>query len=116
MSSTDFVRYLLVPSGLVSFGVNIFLGIFVYLQNRQNVLHRFFAIFALSVGGWSVGSSIDNLIADERVALQMLRVCYISASFLPTFFLHFALVLTQQPLRRCQVLRSAYAISTLFAP
>ena len=115
MSLTNFVQGVLIPSGLVSFSINCFLGVFVLWQNPRNALHRFFAIFALSVGCWSVGSSLENLIPDEGGALFVLRLCYLFASFLPTFFLHFVFVLTHQVSLRKHSLRVAYGLSACFA-
>ena len=115
MSLASFVQHILVPSGLVSFSITCFLGVFVYLKNRQSDLNRFFAIFALSVGCWSIGSSLENMIANEALALRILRLCYIFASFLPTFFLHFSLVLAQKLDAGRRYLRWSYFVSVIFA-
>ena len=93
---SQWVRWVLVPSGFVAFAINGVLGAFVLLKNPRSALHRFFAIFAFSTACWSVGSSLENVIADERLALSVLRGCYFSAAWLPTFFLHFVFVLTGQ--------------------
>lgn len=104
-----------VPSGIASFITNTTLGAFVYLKNRGNPLNRFFGIFALSLGCWSVGSSLENLIPDPVLALRVLRKCYVFAAFLPSFFLHFACILTgTTPLKRI-LLRLSYCGSILFA-
>ena len=113
MDHIEVVRLLFIPSGLISFVITCMLGVFIYRQNRHNPLNRFFAIFALSVGCWSVGSSLENLIQNETAALRALRLCYVSASFLPTFFLHFSIVLTNR--RSKYTLRLAYLASTIFA-
>ena len=115
MTLPSVIDFIIVPSGLISFAINCSLGIFVYRQNPRSSLNRFFAIFALSIGFWSVGSSLENLIADESMALRVLRVCYISASFLPTLFLHFIYILTHQPLTRRRHLQLAYAMSGVLA-
>ena len=114
MNLTNFVHDILIPSGWVSLGITWALGAFVYLQNSRHSLNRFFGIFAFSIGCWSIGSSLENVITNEALALRVLRLCYISASFLPTFFLHFTFVLTRQPSRR-KMLCAAYVLSGLFA-
>ena len=115
MNLQSFVQYVVVPSGLVSLGINVSFGIFVYLQNRRSALNRFFAIFALSIGCWSVGSSLENMISDPTLALRALRLCYVSAAFLPTFFLHFTFVLTHQSRSKRPYLSCSYLTSGVFA-
>jgi len=115
MDVVGLTQRVIVPSGLVSLVINWGLGVFVFSRNPRSPLHRFFAIFALSVGGWSVGSSLVNLIADETLALRVLRACYVAAAFVPTFFLHFTFVLTEQQALQRRWLGPAYATSGIFA-
>ncbi|MBI3324339.1 MAG: GHKL domain-containing protein [Candidatus Omnitrophica bacterium] len=113
--SLTFVRVILVPSGFVAFAITVSLGLFVYLQDPRRALNRFYAIFALSIGCWSIGSSLENVIVDERLALGVLRMCYLSASLLPTFFLHFTLTLTRRVSSHRHLLCGAYIASAAFA-
>ena len=106
---------LLVYSGLASFAVTCFLGAFVFVKNRQNPANVFFGVFALSIGIWSIGSSLENLIEDEHSALMVLRTCYLSGVFLPALFLHFAYYLTGRIHTDRKFLILAYVLSTLFA-
>lgn len=115
MDFSTVAQWVIVPSGLISLVINWGLGVFVLSRNPRSPLHRFFAVFALSVGGWSVGSSLVNLIAEETLALRVLRACYVAAALVPTFFLHFTLVLTQRPALQRRWLRPAYGISGVFA-
>ena len=86
MNLQSFVQYIVVPSGFVSFGIIGSLGAFVYFKNRSSPLNRFFAIFALSIACWSIGSSLENVIPDETLALWVLRACYLSASLFTNLF------------------------------
>lgn len=115
MNAVTLVRSFLIPSGLISLVVNIVLGAFVLLKNPRSPIHRFFAIFALTTACWSVGSSLENLIPDQTLALQTLRLCYLFAAFLPTCFLHFSLVLTQRDRPSTLLLRVAYGTSAILA-
>lgn len=109
-----FVQSVLIPSGLISFVITWALGAFVYWHNPRCALNRFFTVFALSIGCWSIGSSLVNWISDDAQALRVLRVCYMSAAFLPTLFLHFTLILTQHRSLR-KWLHLSYVVSTVFA-
>jgi signal transduction histidine kinase len=108
-------RDLLVYSGLASFAVTCVLGAFVFLKNRQNPTNVFFGVFALSIGIWSIGSSLENVIADEDSALVILRTCYLPGVFLPALFLHFAYYLTGRIHTDRKFLILAYSLSTVFA-
>ena len=115
MSSISLVRLFVVPSGFISCAINGLLGWIVYRHNPRHPLNRFFAIFALCTACWSVGSSLENVIPDETLALRVLRGCYVFAAWLPTCFLHLTLVVTGHADRRRAVLRTAYGLSALFA-
>lgn len=102
-------------SGVISFAVNCLLGAWVYGSNPHKALNRFYGIFALCVGFWSLGSSLVNLIPNEALALAVLRTCYLAGVFVPALFLHFAYSLTEHPHQHPLALRGAYAISAIFA-
>ena len=84
------LRDILATSGIYSFVVIFVLGGFVYTQNRKKPINIYFGIFAITVGCWSVGSSLVNMIADEQTALWALRGCYLFAVMLPPAFLRFS--------------------------
>ena len=75
----------------------------------------FFGVFALSIGLWSIGSSLENIIKDEHSALAVLRTCYLSGVFLPALFLHFAYYLTGRIHTDRKFLILAYSLSIVFA-
>lgn len=103
----------LIISGAISFVANLLIGLFVYFKNPRSRLNAFFALFSLMVSGWSVGSFLENVIPDRRLALAVLRTNYLFAVWLPAFYIHFVYSFsTITPLRR-QVLRIAYAVSAV---
>src|SRR5579884_1803907 len=83
------LRDIFVTSGLYSFAATVTLGAFVYSHNRKNPLNIFFGLFALTVGSWSIGSSLENMIQDETTALWALRGCYMFSVILPAMFIQF---------------------------
>ena len=109
------VRSIIIYSGVVSFVVTCLLGAFVYTNNRKKQVNTFFGIFALSIGFWSVGSSLGNLIDDEDLALNTLRTCYLAGVFLPSLFIHFSYYLTNHTGTRPIVIYLAYTLSSFFA-
>src|SRR5581483_4379659 len=110
------LRDILVTSGLYSFIATVTLGIFVYSHNRKNPLNIFFGIFALTVGCWSIGSSLENMIADETTALWVLRGCYLFSVFLPAFFIQFIHYLTGVSNVSRKWIIGSYCLSAILFP
>jgi signal transduction histidine kinase len=71
------------------------LGLFVYLKNNNNILNKLWFLISLSIAGWSFGLCAFILSPDKTVALFWAHFHNISAGFLPIFFLHFTLILTE---------------------
>lgn len=105
-----------VSSGIYSFLLNLSIGVFVLLQNprkKQNVL---FALFSLTVGGWSVGSFFINVISDKTFGLIVLRCNYLFAVWLPAVYIHFVYSLTGKFEKPNRIkLAIAYTFSTLLS-
>jgi two-component system NtrC family sensor kinase len=110
------LRDIFITSGLYSFLTTVLLGLFVLLYDRKNPLNIFYGIFALTVGGWSIGSSLENLIKDETTALWALRGCYLYAVILPSVFIHFTHIVTGVAQVNRKSLIASYCISLLLIP
>lgn len=106
----------LVTSGIYSFIATLLLGSFVYLHNRKNPPNIFFGILALTIGCWSIGSSLENMISDETLALWTLRACYLFAVLLPSVFMQFTLLVTEAPRTEYKWIKTSYGVSAILFP
>src|SRR3569832_2765140 len=109
-------REILITSGIYSFIATILLGLFVYLHNRKYPLNIFFGVFALTVGCWSLGASLENLIENETSALWTLRICYLFAVILPSSMIQFTHVVTAVPKSGRWWIIGSYCMSALLFP
>ena len=84
-------------SGYLSFLINLFIGIFVYLKNKKNQINIFFCLFSIVIALWSVGSSLVNSIPDRSTAILVLRICYLLLYFCLLYtFTSFILLLKKE--------------------
>ena len=107
----------LVWSGLYSFMANLAIGFFVYFKNPKKKVNILFALFSLTVSGWSVGSFLENIIPDKQATLQILRCNYLFAVWLPSVYVHFAYALTGASSKvHLRKLQFSYLTSVIFSP
>ncbi len=105
----------LVISGLISCIVNLLIGAFVFTCNPRRWVNRLFALFSLTVSGWSVGSFLENVIPDKGIALNVLRLNYLFGIWLPAVYLHFAYTITRLTPARSRILRIAYGCALVLS-
>ena len=103
-------------SGYLSFLINLFIGIFVYLKNKKNQINIFFCLFSIVIALWSVGSSLVNSIPDRSTAILVLRICYLFAIFLPSVYIHFIYLIAEERNNKNKVLRIVYVLSLILFP
>lgn len=84
-----------ISSGIYSFIANLIIGLFVFSCNPRKTANIYFALFSLTVSGWSVGSFFVNIIQDKTAALWVLRFNYLFAMWLPSVYIHFIYALTE---------------------
>ncbi|MDD5428140.1 MAG: ATP-binding protein [Candidatus Omnitrophica bacterium] len=99
-------------TSLIGWTSSLFLGIFVYLRNRDRDINRTFALLSLGICVWVSGCFLESSIHSKALALICDRYLYTGAAFAPTLFLHFSLVVTENKKRK--LLKVAYAFSVLF--
>lgn len=105
-----------VSSGIYSFIANLAIGIFVFSQNPKRSTNILFALFSLTVSGWSVGSFLENVIPDKGIALWALRCNYLFGVWLPAVYVHFVYALMGERSRWQQLkLKCGYVASTLLS-
>lgn len=98
-------------------------GMFVYTRERKNPLNQSFALITGLAGIWTSFPFLASLPQAERTALVLARSIYIFASFVPTAFFHFVLVVLhldrergEQRIRKLFLLASIIFAATSFHP
>ena len=106
-----------VSSGLYSFFANAAIGLFVYTRNPKRPVNIFFALFSLTVSGWSCGSFLENIITNKTIALCVLRSNYLFGAWLPPIYMHSVYAFTERMTRvNKKKLQISYVISALLTP
>ena len=101
-----------VSSGLYSFLMNLAIGLYVYSRNPRKQTNILFALFSLTVSGWSVGSFFVNVITNPNTALFVLRFNYLFGVWLPSLYLHFIYTLTENASKTSRIkLKLSYLVS-----
>jgi signal transduction histidine kinase len=110
----------LIIGGLISWAVNLGIGLFVYFNNPKREINRTFAFFNICIGSWSLGSFLLNTIPDKNIAIWILRLSYLFAILLIPTFLHLVYVLIEKKISRAIIwisrLFSAFLIFALPTP
>ena len=105
----------LILSGLISFIANLAIGAFVYLRNPRNATNRYFALFSLTVSGWSVGSFLVNVIPDRALAVAVVRGNYLFGIWLLPVFLHLHYSFAPLTPARRKKLLASYVMASLLS-
>jgi len=109
------MQHPLVISGLISLVANLLIGLFVLSRQPTNRVNVLFAIFSLTVGGWSVGSFLENIIPNTETALGVLRFNYLFGVWLPAVYIHFGYCFAPMTASKRRNLRVAYIFSGLLS-
>ena len=95
----------------------LFVGLFVYLKDKNNLVNRSFGLITLTGGIWTAFPFLTSLPEDEALALVLARAIYVFAAFVPATFYYFIIALlhlendSQEKIKLGLVL----IISTIFA-
>lgn len=107
----------LIIGGLISWAVNLIIGLFVFFNKPKAELNRKFAFFNICIGSWSLGSFLLNTIPDKIIALWILRLSYLFAIFLLPTFLRLVYILIEEAMSNKMIwmsrLFSVFLILTL---
>ncbi|PIQ89257.1 MAG: hypothetical protein COV72_03980 [Candidatus Omnitrophica bacterium CG11_big_fil_rev_8_21_14_0_20_42_13] len=90
----------------------LILGIFVYLQNKQRTLNRFFCLLSISIFFWVFGCFKESSVSTKTAALFWDRFLYTGGAFAPTLFLHVSLLVAEA--KRKKILTTLYCLSIIF--
>lgn len=98
---------------LLSFGINVFMGVFVLLHRRERLLNQTFFLCTAIMAAWSLSvfSLLQPLPASE--ALRWVRFYFYAAAFAPAVVLHLTFLLFDTSDRRW--LFGAYAAAAALA-
>lgn len=95
----------------ISVLLNVFIAVFVLMQNAQQKTNKAFCLFTICVGAWALGLSMFMVFGQMEYA----RITYAFASFIPALFFAFT---TFFPIERNLVridVRIGYLIALAFA-
>jgi len=101
-------------TGLINAIGSIFVGLFVYSQNRKNEINKVFALLCLSIVIWSLPYFLWQMSTKASTALFWSRALMIGAIFIPITFYHFILVFLDLMKRRKVVLIFGYLLAITF--
>jgi serine phosphatase RsbU (regulator of sigma subunit) len=102
--------------GFFSLLVNLTIAIFVITKDRKNKINLTFGTLGLTIGGWSVGSFVSNIVPSPALQLFSLRLCHAFAFFVPGLCYHFCTLLVGNTAKRKQLVRFIYIVCVLFQP
>ena len=87
-------------------------GIFVYLKNRSSNVNKICMLLNLSVSLWSWFIFGRDLSIEKSTALFCVRMIYVGAILIPTFFLHFVSAVIKKI--NTKLILSVYFLTCLF--
>jgi len=99
-------------TSLIGSASSLFLGIFVYLKNKEKAVNKSFGLLSLGIFIWVFGCFMESSITTHSSALFWDKFLYTGAAFAPTLFLHFSLVFTGK--KRKKILITLYLLSIIF--
>lgn len=88
------------------------LGLFIFVKNARSAVNRTFALFMLSVAGWSSMQAFIGTWPDATKWLMIARLEHIAHLFIPSLFLHFVHAATARHQPRRLII--SYTISFIF--
>ncbi|MBF0522839.1 MAG: GAF domain-containing protein [Candidatus Omnitrophica bacterium] len=106
------MNYLFVYSSLVLICTCLFLCFLIFKFGKSK-LHTIWALFNLSVAWWGVGMFLVGITKEPGLALKYWRFAHVGGLFIPVFFMHVALILSN--LKHRVWLFATYSISFFFA-
>lgn len=90
---------------------SLFLGIFVYLRDRKNLVNFTYFLLSISIAIWSFGFMMTITAPNKIMGLFWIRFLNIGAILIPVFFLHFVLTLLKLSRQKIRILWLAYLIN-----
>lgn len=101
-------------SGFLTFICGYACGIIIVLFSPRTYLRIVWSMFSFSMGTWGFGLWMAFIVTDQNHALFWSRFLNISAIFIPVFFFHFILLLTDLYQSKIKELRSYYLFAIIY--
>jgi len=101
-------------TGLVNAIGSIFLGLFVYLKNKKELLNKTFGLMCLSIVLWSFPYYLWQISNTAESALFWSRALMVGAIFIPVTYLHFVFVFLNLHQNKKLFLILSYTIASIF--
>jgi len=98
---------------LINTIASIFLGFFVYIQDRKKLTHKIFTIFCLAMAVWSYAYFIWQTSTTAAAALFWSHVLMAGAVYIPILYLHFLLALLNKIKEKKKILIFGYVSLSL---
>ena len=96
--------------------VNLTIAVFVITKDRKNKINLTFGTLGLTIGGWSVGSFVGNIVTSPVLQLFYLRICHSFAFFVPALCYHFCTLIVGNTAKRKKIVRLLYIACLCFEP
>ena len=71
--------------------VTLFLGFFVYLKDKKNIIHKYFSFFVISTAFWIFANFMVDISKQESQVLLWSKLTLVGPILLASFFLSFSL-------------------------
>ncbi|MFH1368265.1 MAG: histidine kinase N-terminal 7TM domain-containing protein [Elusimicrobiota bacterium] len=97
---------------LLSFNINLILGILILANNYRNPINRLLGLLLLMFALWNLGDAALTVSGSEQYSMFLGRMVWSITPFFPGMFLHFALVFP----RRRKIMRNKYVYLLLYLP
>lgn len=101
-------------TGLVNALTSTFLGIVVYLRDRENSINKMFAFLCFGFAAWSYPYIMWPLVLTKEETLFWFRILHFGAIFIPIFYFHFVLVWIKEQRKKKWQLILGYCLAVFF--
>ena len=101
-------------SGFISGIISLILGLFVYFKNRKREINKIFGLLSVSIILWGFSYGMWQISTDKTTALFWTKALSAGVIFIPIFFYHWILVLTNLKTEKKKTLYFGYFMSLLF--
>jgi len=92
--------------------LNLSLGIFVYLKNKNNIVNRTFALMNICIAIWAFGFAMAITAPNKTLGFFWILVLNIGATGIPLFFLHFVFAILKIGQKEKKKLIIAYILNS----
>jgi len=89
-------------------------GLWVYFKNQRSSVNKSWFFLSLTAGTWSLSHFVMAITRDYNLAWKFCYILYVSAIFIPAFYIYFIFTLIDEVKRRKKELIFAFLVSSVF--